>query len=124
MDVSAISEPNSVYLLETFLQKIFGDKEEKILLMFSLGHLAPFTIFFLVGFWKFGGAPYGRYKPKDPSFQFYFGPVINDRIAWFIQGLPAFCWPLFLLFFSEGKQLTNKANIILLWLWIIHYFHR
>ena len=63
-------------------------------------------------------SPYGRYASSN------WGPSINGRAAWFVQELPAFAVPVFLLLFTDGATLSGSANKILLAMFLTHYFQR
>ncbi len=60
--------------------------------------------------------PYGRHAKGN------WGPMINNRLGWFIMELPAL-----LVFLYFAKQTSNWLNFLLLVavsLWSLHYIHR
>ncbi|CAL8110250.1 unnamed protein product [Orchesella dallaii] len=63
-------------------------------------------------------APYGRYASSS------FGPTINPKIAWMIQECMAFFCPIMIIIMTAGLQLENFANIVAIFLFTFHYFHR
>jgi len=62
-------------------------------------------------------APYGRYARTG------WGIQINGKAAWFIQEIPSFAVPVILLF-TDAAGLKKTANLLLLSLFLIHYFQR
>ena len=60
-------------------------------------------------------APYGRYS--NPVF----GYLINAKLAWFIQEIPAFLVPLLLVLLEDFK---SKINALILLCFTIHYAQR
>lgn len=63
-------------------------------------------------------APYGRYSSSS------WGSLINVRLAWCTQEVPALVIPLLYISSAESPQMSNKANQILMGLFCIHYFQR
>jgi hypothetical protein len=61
-------------------------------------------------------APYGRYTTKK------WGPLINNRLGWFIMESPAL---IVFLFFIIGRGDFSNIKVLLAFiLWGAHYFHR
>ncbi|XP_071809303.1 3-oxo-5-alpha-steroid 4-dehydrogenase 1-like [Asterias amurensis] len=89
--------------------------DEKVLLdkiaywLMVLGIISSFCL-------QFVGAPYGRYVNAS------FGFSVPGRLSWFIQEVPAFLIPTYLLVTSGGRQ--GFINSLLISLMIIHYFQR
>jgi 3-oxo-5-alpha-steroid 4-dehydrogenase 1 len=81
-------------------------------LLFSSLALACVT--FMVLF--FFPAPYGRYAKKAR------GPLVNNRLAWVVQELPAFA--LMAVFCVIADRALTPATIALFCLWQVHYIHR
>jgi 3-oxo-5-alpha-steroid 4-dehydrogenase 1 len=61
-------------------------------------------------------APYGRHSKKN------WGPMIKNRLGWFIMELPALL--LFGFFVIHGGGLENRIVFIAFLLWMIHYVNR
>ena len=61
-------------------------------------------------------APYGRHSRTN------WGPMINNKLGWFIMEAPALFVFAFFVFSGEGVQ--QPAVLIFALLWIIHYFNR
>jgi 3-oxo-5-alpha-steroid 4-dehydrogenase 1 len=60
--------------------------------------------------------PYGRHSKKN------WGPMINNRLGWFIMEMPALC--IFGYFVILGANLLNSIVMIAALLWGLHYIHR
>jgi len=60
--------------------------------------------------------PYGRHT------KYNWGPMINNKLGWFIMEFPALLIPGYFLIFKS--DLNNKLVIIAGSLWMIHYVHR
>jgi protein-S-isoprenylcysteine O-methyltransferase Ste14 len=61
-------------------------------------------------------APYGRHTKNS------WGPLIDNRIGWFLMELPALL--IFAYFLIRWGDFHNTVVLIAFILWIIHYFHR
>jgi 3-oxo-5-alpha-steroid 4-dehydrogenase 1 len=61
-------------------------------------------------------APYGRHTKSS------WGPMISNRLGWFIMELPALA--LFSFFVLTGKNLSQIIILIASALWITHYVNR
>ncbi len=61
-------------------------------------------------------APYGRHAKSN------WGPMIGNRLGWFIMESPALFLVTYLVL--KGKSLQNQVVIIFFLLWLLHYFHR
>ena len=61
-------------------------------------------------------APYGRHSSS------HWGPMINNKLGWFIMELPALLIPAF--FVLRSGDLRNILVSTASFLWISHYFHR
>jgi len=59
-------------------------------------------------------APYGRYNTKNSG--------IPARLAWFIQEVPCFIIPSYLLYYHWSS--VSITNFIIVGLFLIHYFQR
>jgi hypothetical protein len=60
--------------------------------------------------------PYGRHAQKN------WGPMINNRLGWFIMELPALL--VFLFFVRYTANWFNFLLFVAVSLWFIHYFNR
>jgi 3-oxo-5-alpha-steroid 4-dehydrogenase 1 len=60
--------------------------------------------------------PYGRHSKSN------WGPMINNRIGWFIMELPALLVFGYFVSFTFGWQ--NQLVLVAASLWVLHYFHR
>lgn len=63
-------------------------------------------------------APYGRYSTSASR---WWGPNIPAKMAWFIQELPSFLWPLYTLLFVPIESVVSKILIVC---FLVHYFQR
>jgi hypothetical protein len=61
-------------------------------------------------------APYGRHTSN------HWGPMINNKLGWFIMELPALAIPTY--YVLKSGDLTNALVCSASFLWISHYFHR
>lgn len=61
-------------------------------------------------------APYGRHSKTS------WGPMIDNRLGWFLMEFPAL--GVFLFFILQGNALKSIPIIIFASLWILHYFNR
>jgi len=60
--------------------------------------------------------PYGRHSKNN------WGPMINNRLGWFLMELPALI--IFGYFLGIKADLSNALVLIPALLWVLHYFHR
>ena len=71
--------------------------------------------------------PYGRYG-RDGGLFARLGLTsckIPARLGWFLQELPAFCVPMYLILNFGGRYVGGlNPNILLLGMFILHYFNR
>lgn len=67
---------------------------------------------------QFLTSPYGRYARSTWGFG------VNARLAWFVQECPAFIVPCVVLWYARNEVLGWTPNIVLLVLFMIHYFQR
>lgn len=82
------------------------------ILVYSWAGLAIIIFFILLKV----RAPYGRYATES------WGPVIDNRKAWFWMELPALIvFPVLALF---GPQEKDALSYLLIMLWFLHYFNR
>ena len=63
-------------------------------------------------------APYGRYSRDG------WGPKIGNRLAWFVQEIPALLMPFIMLFVTDAHMFVHTPNRILFACFCIHYFQR
>lgn len=75
--------------------------------------IAVFTFFYLL---KFKTAPYGRHSTTS------WGPMIPNKLGWFIMELPALT--LFVYFFLKQEPSWSIAIIFIFGAWVLHYFNR
>ncbi len=61
-------------------------------------------------------APYGRHTSTK------WGPLIDNTWAWFFMEIPAFALPLY--FLASNAKTLNSIHIVILVLFILHYFNR
>ncbi|XP_013884658.1 3-oxo-5-alpha-steroid 4-dehydrogenase 2 [Austrofundulus limnaeus] len=59
---------------------------------------------------------YGRYSPAQSR-------CCPARFAWLLQEVPAFLVPLLLMLLDSGPE-TRTGRMLLLWTFMLHYFHR
>lgn len=70
-------------------------------------------------------SPYGKLKENE-----FWGRLrscrVNVRVGWFLQELPSFAIPLFLVLNYGGKYVGGQANpnIVLVSMFILHYAQR
>lgn len=68
---------------------------------------------------QFTTAPYGRYSRSG------WGALVPARLAWFLQELPSFVVPLFIILGRYGDfHKTDIHNKALIGCFLAHYFHR
>lgn len=60
-------------------------------------------------------APYGRFSRAG------WGPVVNNRLAWFMMELPASLLVAFIMLFEMD---LSVVTLVFLLIWQLHYFHR
>jgi 3-oxo-5-alpha-steroid 4-dehydrogenase 1 len=60
--------------------------------------------------------PYGRHSKKN------WGPMMNNRLGWFIMEMPALF--IFGYFVFSGANLLNSLVLIAVLIWGLHYIHR
>uniref|UniRef100_A0A3Q2YTU5 Uncharacterized protein n=1 Tax=Hippocampus comes TaxID=109280 RepID=A0A3Q2YTU5_HIPCM len=63
----------------------------------------------------FVNAAYGRYSSSK------YGFLINVKLAWFIQELPAFLVPVYLLVWTSSRKTSLLANQLLIAMFLCHY---
>ena len=63
-------------------------------------------------------APYGKYSRDG------LGWKVNAKMAWFLQELPSFVVPLFVLKNLDFSQKSCLPGIFMVGLFLLHYFHR
>jgi len=71
--------------------------------------------------------PYGRYGSDGGLFAKLrlTSCKIPARLGWFLQELPAFCVPMYLILNVGGRYVGElNPNILLLGMFILHYFNR
>lgn len=89
---------------------------QRFLESFSLGMIGcAFIVFLLLCFQT---SPYGRYAKKASA---WWGLNIPARVAWVVQEMPSFLWPLYFIIMEPPASLA--ARVILL-LFLAHYFQR
>jgi hypothetical protein len=90
---------------------MISDLTYNIALFFILGmSILIFPLLFFIP------APYGRHQRKG------FGPVMNNKVGWFIMESTA-VWA-FALFYFLGENALNPVPLIFLVMWESHYIHR
>ena len=97
------------------LEDVFTN-EFVFLRLLALAMIGTGAMVFLI--LQFTTSPYGRYGSTS------WGPEVNPKLAWFIQEIPAFVTPLWLIFFTDCPKLNSLPNVIVLSLFLIHYFQR
>lgn len=72
--------------------------------------------------------PYGRYGSEENSLFAKLGLTrlkLPAKLAWFVMELPSFLIPLYLVLNVGGKYVGQfNPNIVLLGMFILHYFNR
>ena len=61
-------------------------------------------------------APYGRHLRRG------WGPMISNRLGWFVMEVPSFLVILF--YYIKSVNIHSLYLHIVFWLWLFHYFHR
>lgn len=88
----------------------------------SLGLIALGVIVFIV--LLFIPAWYGRYgETLKIDIRKYLGSL-NPRVAWCIQEMPSFLLPLLGIILNFSRVSTNYVNLVLLLMFMAHYFNR
>lgn len=72
--------------------------------------------------------PYGRYGSDRKGFFHSIGLTnykIHAKLAWFVQELPSLVIPLYCLLNVGGKYVGElNPNIVILGMFVLHYFNR
>ena len=72
--------------------------------------------------------PYGRYGTDKKGLLASLGVTkckLPARVAWFAMELPSFAIPMFLILNVGGRYIGEvKPNIVLLGMFLLHYFNR
>ncbi|KAJ8273146.1 hypothetical protein GJAV_G00098030 [Gymnothorax javanicus] len=100
-----------------FLALFATEAEEQYVLKcmsYSMIFMAGATFLILL----FEDVPYGRYATSK------YGFPVNVKLAWFVQELPAFVIPVFLVLQSSAARLSHTANRLLIAMYLCHYVHR
>ncbi|KAM6899475.1 3-oxo-5-alpha-steroid 4-dehydrogenase 1 isoform 2-T2 [Xenentodon cancila] len=66
----------------------------------------------------FESVPYGRYATDK------YGFPVNVKLAWFVQELPSFFLPVYLLFWASCSKTSLLPNQLLIGMFLCHYFQR
>ncbi|KAK7505461.1 hypothetical protein BaRGS_00003206 [Batillaria attramentaria] len=90
--------------------------EEKF--MVSVCYILLFWAVCLVFILLSVSAPYGRYSRPGYGFQ------VPAKLAWFVQELPSFLVPVYLLLFTDCPRAGELKNLVAVGLFLLHYFHR
>ena len=61
-------------------------------------------------------APYGRHTKST------WGPMISNRLGWFLMEIPSFL--LILYFYVKSPNINTLYLNVVFWLWLFHYLHR
>jgi 3-oxo-5-alpha-steroid 4-dehydrogenase 1 len=91
------------------------EKEAFDTLLAALFALAPIVFMLLL----FVNVAYGRFSQGRAT---VWGPSINAKVGWMIQGSPSII--AFAIFFALGEHATEMLPLIFLALWEIHYLQR
>ena len=67
---------------------------------------------------QFTTAAYGRYSPASSGF------AVPCQVAWVLQESPSFLVPFVLLFSNYRHQHYFTPNVVLLAMFLLHYFRR
>lgn len=89
--------------------------------MFDIDFIQWIWIWIVIGVITFFAAlnfkaPYGRHTSTK------WGPQIDNKWAWFFMEIPAFLIPLY--FLLSNLKTINSIHIVILSLFILHYFNR
>ena len=97
---------------------IFSSEQEEMYYLDCMGYFLIFmavcTFFTLL----FENVPYGRYASGR------YGFPINVKFAWFVQELPAFMVPLYLVFWTSSAKTSQLPNGLLIAMYFCHYVQR
>ena len=115
----------SLYMMATFLEEGGDLIYLEWLWKFQLG---LGIVLLLVSMFTSARIPYGRYS-SDHFWSGWLGFTtwlkVPARLGWFLQELPAFVVPLYLVLNVGGKYVGEfNPNIILLGMFILHYINR
>ncbi|XP_064203862.1 3-oxo-5-alpha-steroid 4-dehydrogenase 1 [Anguilla rostrata] len=97
---------------------VFGSEDEEHYILQCMSYILIFMAGATFLTLLFENVPYGRYATSK------YGFPVNVKLAWFVQELPAFVLPVFLVLKSSAPQLSDTANRFLIAMYFCHYVHR
>ncbi|KAJ8395244.1 hypothetical protein AAFF_G00034460 [Aldrovandia affinis] len=96
----------------------FGSEAEELYLLECMSYFMIFmagTTFIAL---LFENVPYGRYSSSK------YGFPVNVKFAWFVQELPAFMLPVYLVLGTSATQLSQISNRFIVAMYFCHYVQR
>lgn len=104
--------------MENILRRLFSSEEEELYILDCLSYLMMLMAFATFLTLLFEDTPYGRYTSRR------YGFLVNVKVAWFVQELPAFLLPLSLILWASPLKITLLPNQLLLGMYFCHYVQR
>ncbi|KAG9355726.1 hypothetical protein JZ751_000564 [Albula glossodonta] len=104
--------------MEDVFTTLFGSKAGELYVLQCMAYIMIFmagTTFLTL---LFENVPYGRYASSK------YGFPVNVKFAWFVQELPAFLVPVYLVLGTSALKLSQMCNRFIVAMYFCHYAHR
>ncbi|XP_036372195.1 3-oxo-5-alpha-steroid 4-dehydrogenase 1 [Megalops cyprinoides] len=98
--------------------ELFGSDAEELYLLDCMSYIMLFMAGATFLTLLFENVPYGRYASSK------YGFPVNVKFAWFVQELPAFVVPLYLVLGTSAAQLSQLPNRLIIAMYFCHYVQR
>lgn len=112
------STVTSVVMTAALLPSLFASEEEERYILDCMAYFVVLMAACCFVTLLFVNVPYGRYATSK------YGFPVNVKFAWFIQELPAFLVPLYLVVWTSSKKATLLPNQLLTAMFLWHYVQR
>lgn len=107
-----------VVMTAALLPSLFASEEEERYILDCMAYFVVLMAACCFVTLLFVNVPYGRYATSK------YGFPVNVKFAWFIQELPAFLVPLYLVVWTSSKKATLLPNHLLTAMFLWHYVQR